>query len=143
MATPKSKLSRRKFIAGVAAGGVAAQLPVALRAADAPAAPTPASPADLDTLAAAEKLAAISFTPAPPPAPARPPPPPAAGKTPPPFSSPPAQREPLVKGVLDRVPNYAALRTPPTPNTVFPALTFSPALAGIRPPSGPITRIAT
>jgi Asp-tRNA(Asn)/Glu-tRNA(Gln) amidotransferase A subunit family amidase len=116
MATAKSRLSRRKFIAGVAAGSVAAQLPSPLRAADAPVVTPAPSPADLETLAAGEKLAAISFTP--------------------------AQREPLAKGVLERATGYPALRTPAVANTVFPALTFSPALAGIRPPSGAITRIA-
>jgi Asp-tRNA(Asn)/Glu-tRNA(Gln) amidotransferase A subunit family amidase len=117
MATSNSRLSRRKFLAGVAAGGVAVQLPAVLSAAETAtaAAPTPATAIDANLLAAGEKLAGISFTP--------------------------AQREPLVKTVSDRIPGYTALRTPPIPNDVFPALTFNLAIAGIRPPAGPVQRL--
>jgi Asp-tRNA(Asn)/Glu-tRNA(Gln) amidotransferase A subunit family amidase len=117
MASLKPRFSRRKFIAGVAVGGVAAQLPTALAAAEtaAPIASAPAPLAGADLLAAAEKLAGISFTP--------------------------QQREPLVKTVADRIPGWVGLRTPAIPNAVIPAVTFDPALAGIRPPAGAITRL--
>jgi Asp-tRNA(Asn)/Glu-tRNA(Gln) amidotransferase A subunit family amidase len=108
---PKPKLSRRRFIAGVAAGAAATRLPAPLAAADAV-----ASAAAPDSLAAAEKLFGIAFTP--------------------------AQRAPLSKPVGDRIAGYAKLRTPPLPNDVFPALTFSPAMAGIRPPTEPVVRLA-
>ncbi len=107
----KPKLSRRRFIAGVAAGTVATQLPTALAAAD-----SAAATAAPDSLAAAEKIFGIAFTP--------------------------AQREPLGKTVTDRAAGYAKLRASPLANDVFPALTFSPALAGIRPPAGPVVRLA-
>lgn len=116
-------LNRRRFIATVATGSVAAQLPAKLTAADSPVAsppaPTIATPASIaaasnaDTLAAAEKLAGISFTP--------------------------AQREPIVKTVTDRAAGYSALRTPAIPNSVFPAVTFEPRLAGVRIPSATAT----
>lgn len=78
--------------------------------------PAPPLPAvDADPLAAAEKLAGIAFTP--------------------------HQREPLVKTVNDRVAGWVQLRTPAIPNAVFPAVTFAPALAGIRPPAGAVTRL--
>src|SRR5687768_903110 len=74
--TPSAGFNRRKFIATVATGSVATQLPTNLVAAEAPANPPPTTVITADTLAAGEALAGILFTP--------------------------KQREPLVKGVSDR-----------------------------------------
>ena len=114
----QGQLDRRKFIAGAVAGGLAAQLPTSLGAAEVPPAGsmTPAKSVDADALAAAEKIAGISFTP--------------------------KQREPLVKVVNSRVAGWSKLRDPVIPKSVFPALTFDPSLAGIRPPAGVVARLA-
>lgn len=118
---PKSKLSRRRFIAGVATGSLATQLPPQLGGAETtppalPAAAPPTSAITADTLAAAEKIAGLAFTP--------------------------EQRAPLVKTVADRAAGYATLRAAPIPNHVFPALTFDLRVAGVHPPAGPVVRIA-
>ncbi len=120
-------LTRRRFITTCAAGGVATQLPPRLAAATTPTNAAPAgSPAGTaapapgaitaDTLAAAEKIAGIEF--------------------------PASKRTSLVKTVADRVAAYAELRTISIGNEVFPALAFTPALAGARPPTGEMRRLA-
>jgi Asp-tRNA(Asn)/Glu-tRNA(Gln) amidotransferase A subunit family amidase len=116
-------LNRRKFIATVATGSLAASLPAAsTNSTAAPAGPAgvasppPAPPGGItaETLAAGEKLAGLAFTP--------------------------AQRAPLVKGVAERTASYADLRASPIPNHVFPAVAFDPRFAGVRVPAGGVTR---
>ncbi|MES2691985.1 MAG: amidase [Verrucomicrobiota bacterium] len=119
-------LDRRQFIASVATGTIAAQLPAPLIAANtaptaAPASSRPpvADPSGaitVDTLAAGEKLAGIQFTA--------------------------QQREKIVKGVADRAAQLPSLRASPIPNDVFPALTFDPRVAGVSPPAGLVTRVS-
>lgn len=110
-------LNRRRFLTTVATGSIAAQLaPKLARGADTPALPaTPSPEITQETLAAAEKIAGIGFTP--------------------------EQREPILKSVSDRTAAYAALRSRDLPNHVFPTLTFDPRLAGILPPQGPVIRM--
>jgi Asp-tRNA(Asn)/Glu-tRNA(Gln) amidotransferase A subunit family amidase len=107
-------LNRRNFIASVATGSVAAQLPASLTAAEAPANPPPITVITADTLAAGEALAGIAFTP--------------------------KQREPLVRGVADRANGLSSLRATPIANEVFPAVTFDPRLAGVAVPTGKVAR---
>lgn len=115
-----SSLDRRTFLATVAAGGLASQLPSGLKAAEpAPKAP-PAPPTgkiDAATLEAGEKLAGISYTP--------------------------EQRAKLVKGVADRAAQLPALRAKPIPYELPPSTGFDPRLAGIVPPAGPLTRLSS
>src|SRR4051812_33017095 len=116
MSTKKTGVSRRRFIAGVATTGLAANLPGSVRAAEGASSSVETTARDgADLLAAAEKLAGIRFTA--------------------------AQRAGLVKTVAERIPGYVALRSPPLAYDVFPAITFQPALAGIQPPRGAITRL--
>ncbi len=112
MPLPPPQLNRRRFIATVAAGSVATQLAPSLTAAEAAPKlpPSPAGGIDSATLAAAEKLAGLSFTA--------------------------EQRAPLIKGVAARAAGYAELRTTPIPNHVVPALAFDPRLSGVRVPTG-------
>ena len=104
-------LTRRRFLAASSATGLASALAptTGAHAAETSPAPGSASGIDAETLAAAEKLAGLSFTA--------------------------EQRTPVVKGVANRAAGYAELRATPLPTHVFPALTFDPRLAGVALPT--------
>ena len=91
-------MNRRRFLARAAAG---ATLPLAsgtLSAADAPATSPEASGITAETIAAAEKLAAVDFSP--------------------------EQRALLAKDLVSRAAGYREVRRNPLPNSVAPALSL-------------------